>query len=147
MLILSEILYIVHVIALSLAAGTAFVKLLLVFRCKKSAAFYNDYFKLAPMLSKLIITGMILLTVSGITWIIIGYSVNLLLAVKIVVVTGIWILGPMIDNMAEPKLRKYLPTQDQTPSAEFIRAQKQHLRLEIAATVLMYAALVMGVLL
>ena len=147
MLLLSEILYIVHVIALSLAAGTAVVKLLLVVKCKKDYTFYTVYFGLAPLLSKLIISGMVLLTLSGITWIIIGYSMEWLLILKIIIVAGIWIIGPVIDNRAEPRVKKLLPPPGAEPSAEFIHVQQQHLQLEIIATVLMYAALIIGVLL
>lgn len=147
MKIFSEILYVVHVIALSLAAGAAIVKMLLVFRCKKNYRFYNDYFKLAPMLSKLIIAGMVLLTVSGIAWIFTGYSVNSLLIIKIVLVAGIWVLGPLIDGYAEPKIKKFLPFSEQAPAQEFFPAQKLHLRLEVVATILMYAVLIIGVLL
>lgn len=147
MLVLSEILYVVHVIALTLAAGAALVKLLLVFRCKKDYTFYTDYFKVAPLLSKLIITGMILLTLSGITWIITGYALEPLLIVKIIIVTAIWIIGPIIDNRAEPRVEKLFPSPGVEPSAEFVGAQQQHLQLEIIATILMYAALIIGVLL
>jgi Na+-transporting methylmalonyl-CoA/oxaloacetate decarboxylase gamma subunit len=137
----------VHVIALSLAAGTAFVKLLLVFRCKKDYTFYIVYFKLAPLLSKLIITGMILLTLSGIAFIITGYSVAFLLILKIIIVAGIWIIGPIIDSRAEPKVKKLYPSPGAQPSAAFTRAHQQHLLLEIIATIMMYAALIIGVLL
>ena len=144
---LSEILYVVHVIALSLAAGTAFVKLLLVFRCKKDHTFYTDYFKLAPLLSKLIITGMILLTLSGIAWILTGYSLAWLLILKIIIVAGIWVIGPIIDSKAEPKVKRLYPSPGAEPSAAFTHVQEQHLLLEIIATILMYAALIIGVLL
>jgi len=66
---------------------------------------------------------------------------------KIVLVTAIWILGPIIDNVAEPKLKKFCPLPEQSPTPDFIRAQKQHLLLEIAAIILMYAAAITGVLL
>ena len=109
--------------------------------------FYTDYFKLAPLLSKLIITGMILLTLSGIAWIIIGYSLELLLILKIIIVAGIWIIGPIIDSRAEPKVKRLYPSPGAEPSAEFTRSQQQHLLLEIIATAMMYAALIIGVLL
>lgn len=147
MLILSEILYIVHVIALVLAAGSATIKLLLLFKCKADYRFFNVYFQVAPLITRLIIMGMIFLTLSGIAWIIIGYSLEPLLILKIVLVAGIWVLGPVIDNIAEPKLKKYFPLHQQAPAAEFNLAQNKHLQLEIAATLLMYAALIIGVLL
>lgn len=147
MLLLSEILYVVHVIAVSLAAGAAFVKLLLVIKCKRDHTFYTVYFRIASLLSKLIITGMILLTLSGITWIITGYPLVFLLILKIIIVAGIWVLGPVIDNWAEPRLKILVPVPGEEPSPEFKHVQNQHLLLEIIATLLMYAALIIGVLL
>ncbi|HET6765876.1 MAG TPA: hypothetical protein VFH08_00710 [Chitinophagaceae bacterium] len=147
MILLSEILMIVHVIGLVLAAGSTTVKLVLLFKCNADYKFFPVYFRVAPLITRLIITGMILLTLSGIAWIIIGYSLEPLLIIKIVVVAFIWILGPVIDNVAEPKLKKSALLTEQIPTPDFARIQKQHLLLEIAATVLMYAAVIIGVLL
>lgn len=147
MIILSELLMIVHVIGLVLAAGSATIKLLLLFKCNADYKFFPVYFKVAPMITRLIISGMILLTLSGIAWIIIGYSLEPLLIFKIVLVGFIWILGPIIDNVAEPKLKKFIPLPEQNSAPAFIRIQQQHLLLEIAATVLMYAIAITGVLL
>lgn len=147
MLILSKILMIVHVIGLVLAAGSAIIKLILLFKCKADYKFFPAYFQVAPLITRLIISGMILLTLSGIAWIIIGYSLEPLLILKIVLVAFIWILGPIIDNVAEPKLKKMALVPEQTLTADFAQIQKQHLVLEIAATVLMYAVVIVGVLL
>ena len=137
MIILSEILMIVHVIGLVLAAGSATIKLLLLFKCNANYKFFLVYFRVAPLITRMIITGMILLTLSGIAWIIIGYSLEPLLIVKIILVAFIWILGPVIDNVAEPKLKKSVLVPEQIPTADFARNQKQHLVMEIAATALM----------
>ena len=147
MIILSKLLMIVHVIGLVLAAGSATIKLLLLFKCNADYRFFPVYFKVAPMITRLIISGMILLTLSGIAWIIIGYSLEPLLIFKIVLVGFIWILGPIIDNVAEPKLKKFIHLPEQNSAPAFIRIQQQHLLLEIAATVLMYAIAIIGVLL
>lgn len=147
MIILSEIIMLVHVFALVLAAGAATIKLLLLFKCKTDYKFFPVYFQVSGMLTKLIITGMIFLTLSGITWIIMGYSLEPLLIFKLVLVAGIWILGPIIDNVAEPKVKRYYSLPEQISTPGFKDAQKQHLFLEIAATILMYAAVICGVLL
>jgi len=76
MIVLSEIGMLVHVIALVLAAGAATIKLLLLFKCKADYRFYPVYFQVAGLLTKLIITGMILLTLSGISWILMGYALE-----------------------------------------------------------------------
>jgi hypothetical protein len=147
MIILSEILMIVHVIGLVLAVGSATIKLLLLFKCNADFKFFPVFFRVAPLITRLIIAGMILLTLSGIAWIIIGYSLEPLLIFKIVLVAFIWILGPVIDNVAEPKLKKSALVPEQILTADFASIQKQHLLLEIAATALMYAAVIIGVLL
>jgi hypothetical protein len=147
MIILSKILMIVHVIGLVLAGGSATIKLLLLLKCNADYKFFPVYFKIAPLITRLIIAGMILLTLSGIAWIIIGYSFEPLLIFKIGLVGLIWILGPIIDNVAEPKLKKLIPLQGQVSTPAFIHIQRQHLLLEITATVLMYAVTVTGVLL
>lgn len=147
MIILSVIIMLVHVIGLVLAAGSATIKILLLFKCNADYKFFPVYFRVAPLITRLIITGMILLTLSGITWIVIGYSLEPLLIIKIILVAFIWILGPIIDNVAEPKLKKSVLAPEQTPTAYVARIQKHHLMLEIAATALMYAAVITGVLL
>lgn len=143
----SVILAFIHLLGLSLAAGSATVKILLLLRCNKNHGFFPVYFQVTKLVTKLIIAGMILLTLSGIAWIIRGYAFEPLLIFKLVVVAGIWIIGPVIDNVAEPKLKKYYPLPDHGSSPEFIRAQKQHLSLEIVATIMMYVAFISGVLL
>lgn len=147
MIILSEIAMIVHVIGLVLAAGSATIKLLLLLKCNADYKFFPVYFQVAGLITKLIIMGMILLTVSGIAWIMMGYYLEPLLIFKIVLVGLIWILGPIIDNVAEPKLKKLAPLPGQTSTPGFIRIQKQHLLLEVAATAVMYAVVITGILL
>ena len=100
MIMLSEIIMIVHVIGLVLAAGSATVKLLLLLKCNADYKFFPVYFQVAPQITRLIIAGMILLTLTGIAWIVIGYSLEPLVIIKIVVVAIIWILGPVIDKVA-----------------------------------------------
>ena len=52
------------------------------------------------------------------------------------------VLGPIIDNVVEPRLERAAPA---TP--ELDAAQRAHLAIETAATLLMYAALVLGAIL
>lgn len=147
MITFSVALMIVHIIGLALATGSATIKLTLLLRCKTDPSFYPVYFRIDTTLTRFIITGMILLTVSGISWLIIGYSFEPFLIVKIMLVGIIWILGPIIDNKTTPKLKKLAPVNGATPSPEFLLIQKQHLSLEIAATILMYAITIIGILL
>lgn len=147
MILFSTILMIIHLAGLALAAGAATVKLFLLFRCNKNYRFFPVYFQVAGLITALIIAGMILLTLSGICWIIIGYSFAGLLILKVILVGLIWVLGPVIDNVAEPRLRKSAPLPEEAASPAFHRIRKQHLILEIAATLIMYTITVIGVLL
>jgi len=146
MITLSIILMVVHLVGLALGVGSATVKMILLFRCYSNYRFFPVYFQVSKTITGLIIIGMILLTLSGIGWIIIGYSFAGLLVFKVILVGFIWILGPFIDNAAEPKLRKSAPLPEGVPTPEFFRIRKQHLALEVLATVVMYVITVLGVL-
>jgi hypothetical protein len=135
---------IIHVIGLILAAGSSSIKLLLLLKCKSDRKFYSTYFQVTPPITKFIITGMILTTLSGIAWIIIGYTFEPLLIFKMALVGLIWILGPIIDNVAEPKLKKIISVPEQITSPSFINIQQQYLVLEVSATTLMYAITIIG---
>jgi hypothetical protein len=92
------------------------------------------------------VTGLVLLTVSGVGWLLLGYPFTPLLVVKLVLVGAIWVLGPIIDNVAEPRFQNLAPGAGESPSAGFIRTLRQYLLLEVAATGLFYVIVVMWVL-
>ena len=123
------------------------IKLLLILRCHSNYEFFHIYFKVSKLITRLIVIGIIFMTLSGIAWLVIGYPFTALLIVKLILVGLIWVLGPIIDNVVEPKLEKLIPIQGQTFSAAFVRTHKQHLALEIAATMLMYSITIIGVML
>jgi len=63
-----------------------------------------------------------------------GYPLMTILIIKLVFVAAIWILGPIIDNVAEPKFKQLAPTVDQPASPEFGQIMNKYLALEITAT-------------
>jgi len=56
----------------------------------------------------LIIAGLILLTLSGIGWLILGYGFSAQLIAKIILVVVIWALGPVIDKVIEQNSGNWL---------------------------------------
>ena len=62
----SSALSIAHLIGLALALGSATVKVALLFRCRADSGFVPVYTKVAPVMTRLIVLGLILLTLSGI---------------------------------------------------------------------------------
>lgn len=143
---LYHLLLLTHVVGLGLALGGSTAKIILLFRCRADHSFYKVFFKVTKPLTGIIIAGMILATLSGIGWLITKYPLRPLLIGKIVLVGLLWVLGPIIDNIAEPRLRKEITAAGLEPGTGFSAAKNRHLLLEIIATLLMYAVTIIGVL-
>lgn len=139
---LSTLLTIVHFIGLALSVGAASVKVVLLLKCKSDSAMVPVYLKVVRPITKVLITGIILLTLSGIIWLIDGYPFSTELIIKSVLVALIWILGPIIDNVAEPKFKQLAPTANQPASPEFSAIMNKYLALEILATGLFYVIII-----
>jgi hypothetical protein len=143
---LPSIIRLAHLIGLALGVGCATSKLALLLRCKTDHVFVPTYIAVARPITRLIILGLALLTLSGVGWLLNGYPVTPLLAVKLVLVGAIWVLGPVIDNVVEPKFRELAPGAGESASPAFQRIQQQYLLLEVIATGLFYVIVVMWVL-
>jgi hypothetical protein len=141
-----SLLRLAHLIGLALGVGCATAKLTLLVRCKADHAFVPAYIAVARPITRLIILGLVLLTLSGVGWLLNGYPLTPLLAVKLVLVGAIWVLGPVIDNVVEPTFRQLAPGVGESASPAFIRIEQQYLLLEVIATGLFYVVVVMWVL-
>lgn len=146
MISLSSLLTFIHLIGLILGAGAATVKLVLLFKCKSDPALVQSYLKILKPITRLIITGLILLTLSGVGWLLYGYPFSSELVAKLVLVLAIWIIGPVIDNVFEPKFIKLAPAVGQEVSVEFLQTQNKYLGMELVATLLFYVIIAMWVL-
>lgn len=140
---LSSWLIVAHVIGLSLAVGSASAKLTLLAKCRTDHAFVPVFIAIARPVTRLIILGLILVTLSGVGWLLLGYPFTSTLIVKLVMVGVIWVLGPVIDNVAEPRFKKSAPAAGQSATPEFTRAWQHYFALEVVATALFYAIIVM----
>jgi hypothetical protein len=54
------------------------------------------------------------------------------------------VLGPVIDNVAEPRFRRLAPAAGERPSPEFVAAERVYVALEVTATLLFYGLIVPG---
>jgi hypothetical protein len=136
------LLTVAHLAGLALGVGAATVKLFLLLKCRKEPAFLKVYLQVAKTITRQIIAGMILLTLSGIGFLMVGFPFTSRLAVKVVVVAALWALGPIIDNVLEPKFRTLAPEAGVPASLEFIKAQGRYVATEILATSLFYLIIV-----
>lgn len=146
MISIPSLLSLAHLTGLALGVGAATVKLVLLLRCRADAGLVPVYLRVAKPITLQIVLGLLLLTVSGIGWLLLGYPVTPLLLLKMALVGIIWVLGGIIDHVVEPRFRKLAPAAGAAPSPVFLKTQTQHLALEIVATALFYAVISLWVL-
>lgn len=139
------VVFFIHIIGLTIGVGAAMVKLVLLIKSKYEYTIVPYYLKVAKPITQLIIFGMVLLTISGIGFIIEGYPLTTQLIIKLIFVALLWIIGPLIDNAIEPKFIKSAPALGHHPTQEFIKFHKKYLRLEILATVIFYIVIVIWI--
>lgn len=135
-----------HLLGLALAIGCSTAKLTLLLKCKADQTFLPAYFATVKTITRFIAVGTILLTLSGVTWLLLGYPLTDVLIVKLVMVGVIFVLGATIDKVVEPRFRKLAPASGESASPEFIRIQRLYLLVEVSATGLYYAIVVMWLL-
>jgi hypothetical protein len=136
-------LVLLHLLGLALALGAASVKVVLLLRCRRDRSFIDAYLKVVRPITRLLIAGLVLLTLTGVGWLLLGYPLTWLLWVKLALVATIWVLGPIVDKVAEPRFRRFAPAAGAPVSAEFVRAERGYLALETTATAIF--CLIVGV--
>jgi len=136
-----------HLLGLALGVGAATVKLTMLLKCNSDYNFVPAFIKVTKLITRIIVFGLILLTLSGIGWILQGTPFTSLFIIKLILVVLIWILGPYIDNVIEPKFKELAPMPGDSPTKEFVKMQKKYLAVEAIATMLFYVITIMGVLL
>lgn len=135
-----------HLVGLSLAVGAATVKNILFLKCNSNYEFIAVYKQVARPITKTIIAGMILLTLSGISWFFDGFSLDSYLIIKMALFLAVWILGPVIDKVFEPRFLKLAPAAGEAPSKEFLKAKNLYMVIDFAATGFFYAIIIMWIL-
>jgi len=135
-----------HLFGLSLGLGCATAKLSLLRRSRSDPAVLQAFLAVARPITRLIILGLALLTLSGVGWLLQGYPFTPRVVVKLTLVAVIWVLGPIIDNVIEPRFRQAAPGPGEEPSPEFIAIQRRYLRVEWLATGLFYVIVLLWVL-
>ncbi len=140
-------LLLVHLSGLALGVGSATGKVVLLLKCNRDITFMPVYLKVVAPLTQLLVLGLIMMTLSGVTWLILGYGFSTLMIVKLVLVGIVWILGLIIDKITEPKFIRLSPAAGEEPSQPFISIKKQHLAMEVIATLVFYIILILGILL
>ena len=147
MISLWSLLTVFHLVGLALGIGSATVKVVLLLRSIRDVTLLPVYLRVVRPITHLLILGLILMTLSGIGWMLLGYGFQPRLVVKLVLVGVIWIMGPIIDNVVEPRFRKLAVPEEGSFSQAFFSVRTQYMVLEVTATALFYIVLVLGILL
>ena len=140
-------LLVIHLVGLALCVGSATTKVVLLVKCYRDITFVPHYLKIMAPITRTLVFGLVIVTLSGITWLILGYGFTTLLIVKLVFVGAVWVVGLFIDKMTEPRFRELVPNHGEKASVAFMMIQKKHLALEVVGALLFYIILVLGVLL
>jgi hypothetical protein len=139
-------LLLVHLVGLTLGVGAATVKLSMILRCIRDHRFSATYVQVAKPITRFIILGLVLLTFSGIVWVWSGFPVTRLLTIKLVLVVALWVVGPFIDRVVEPRFVALIPALNDAPTPAFSQALSRYAMFEVVGTGLFYVITVMGVL-
>ena len=92
-------------------------------KSKADPAYLLPYLALATAITRLIVLGLVLLTLAGIGLLLLGHALTALLVVKLAMVVLIFVLGPLIDKVVEPRFRELTPRAGESHSTAFIRIQ------------------------
>lgn len=136
---MTELLTLIHVLGLALGLGAATTKTVLLLRCGADAELIAAYLRVRRFVTRVIITGLALLVVSGAGFFLVGFfSLGADLIFKLVLVAALFVLGPVIDNVVEPRYAKAAPARGAPASPEFVGARRRYVAIEVAATSLFY---------
>ena len=135
-----------HLLGLTFGVGGLTVKLRLLVKCNSDLDFVPVFFEVVKPITMIIILGQVLLTITGIGWMFLGYTFTPLIIVKIVLLGLLWVLEPVIDIVFQPKVEKFVHSAGCIASLSFIRSLKHLLIAEIAATGIFYVLMFLGVL-
>lgn len=144
---ISFILALAHLVGIVFGIGAATVKIILLFKCRSNAGFIPIFLGVLKPVTMVIVIGQFLLTLSAIGLMVSGYPFTTIIILKIILLGCLWILGPTIDKVFEPKFEKLAPRQGESADPQFVKALNQFLAAEVFANGLFYAALILGLLL
>jgi hypothetical protein len=144
MISLWKVVTFIHLSGLVLGVGAATVKIALITAAYFDRTLVSAYLKVSKFITRFIVLGLVLLTLSGIVLLVLGAKFTPLLIAKLIMVAAVWGIGPFIDKAVEPTFARLAPASGEEATPEFIIAQKRYLRLEVVALLLFYVATVMG---
>ena len=143
---ISVFMRLLHFVGLGLALGAATTKLVLLLRSTRDHDFVATYIAVDKPITRLILIGTGLLALSGIAWLLVGYPLQGLLVLKIVLVVIAVAIGGSMGRFIEPRYGRLAPKPGEPATAEFLRVQRQYVLAESLATGLYYIIVIMWIM-
>jgi hypothetical protein len=144
---MNRVILLLHLVGLALALGGATVKVSLLLASRTDPRITSAYVRVSPVVTRLLVTGLVLLTASGIAWLVLGRPMTPSLVAKIALVVVLWALGPVIDKVVEPAFLRLAPSAGPGAAPELACARRRYLAVEVFAAGVMSAITILGVLL
>jgi hypothetical protein len=135
-----------HTVGLAFGLGGVTANVMLMIKARFDKELASTIIKILKTIGTLIFLGLVLLTISGIGFMRLGYPLTRTLAVKHVLVVALWIEGPLIFYLTS-KLAKLSPKQGEPPSPKLISTRRKMQALAAVGLVLWYTTTVLGTLL
>lgn len=135
----------VHLIGLAFGVGGVTANAILMIKTRSNKEFTPIIMKAVVLIGKLVFFGLVLLTVSGIGFLYLGYPLARL-TVKLFLVGALWIEGPLVHYFTS-RLAKLVPNPSQPASPEFLSIKRKTQVIGMIGVILWYMTTALGVLL
>jgi hypothetical protein len=142
-----SIIGLIHNLGLAFGVGGATANLALMMKSRSDKEFTPVFMKASEPIAKLTFLGLILLTLSGIGFFVLGYPEKQLLLLKHILVAVLWVSGLLMMFVYQPRLGRLAPKPGQPPTTEFFSVQKIVQALGMILLILWYAITIMSTLL
>ena len=136
----------VHTFGLAFGLGGVTINVALMIKARFDKELASVMSKVSKIIGPLIFLGLVLLTISGIGFMRLGYLLTRTLAVKHILIVALWIEGPLIFYFTS-KLEKLSPKLSEPPSPKFLSTRRKMQALAAVGLVLWYTITFLAVLL
>jgi hypothetical protein len=136
----------IHIIGLALGLGGVTVNVALMVKARFDKELASIIPKVSRIIGPLIFLGLVLLTISGIGFVHLGYPLTRTLTVKLDLVVVLWVEGLLISYLGS-KIGRLAPKLGEPPSPKFLSTRRKMQALAVVGVVLWYTTTALGVLL
>jgi len=136
----------IHVVGLAFGLGGVTANVVLMIKARFDKELASIMSKVSKTIGPLIFLGLVLLTLSGIGFVRLGYPLTRTLIVKLHLVAVLWVESLLISYLSS-KLGRLAPKLGKPPSLKFLSTRRKMQALVAVGVVLWYTTTALGILL